>query len=252
MEDQRIDRTDLLGSPKHEPNSPDPVLESYFRQQLDQLYADPSEALATYGGIEADEISRDIGEQVQDEEEEYDFRLFTKPSSLGSTSVGASNIPQRITLKSPSPADDELALAGRGRPDEYYFAGHTDAQLMEQYVRAAVSGQDLIEGLKMRWRGMELPWRITRTTTTEPGKVVRLDHQSRTQTSSRKRNGKKRRIVIRQKLEARAAKEAVARQSQAEKEVAEREKRTRKNRERKVKKRQKDKLKKNSDVQDSG
>ena len=99
---------------------------------------------------------------------------------------------------------------------------------------------------------MELPWRVTSITTTERDKVVGLEHQCQVQSNSRKRSGKKRRIVIRQKLEARAAKEAVARQSQAEKGAAEREKRTRKNREKKVKKRQKDKLKKDSDARDSG
>ena len=150
MEDQRIDRTDLA-SPKVEQNSPDPVLESVFRQQLEQLYADPSDALATNCGIKADKISRDTGEHVKGEEDEYDFRLFTNSSRLGSTSDGASKAPRRITLRSPSPADSGLAFAGRGPPDGYYFAGHTDAQLTEQYVRAAVSSQDVIGGVKIRW-----------------------------------------------------------------------------------------------------
>lgn len=97
---------------------------------------------------------------------------------------------------------------------------------------------------------MELPWRVTVIKATEPGKVVALEHQAHVQPNGRKRSGKKRRIVIRQKLEARAAKEVIARQNQAVKEAAEREKRTRKNREKKVKKRQKDKLKKIHDVQD--
>ena len=96
---------------------------------------------------------------------------------------------------------------------------------------------------------MELPWRVTVIKTTEPGKAVGLDHQSHAQPNRRKRSGKKRRIMIRQKLNARAAKEVIAVQNQAVKKVAEREKRTRKNREKKVKRRQKDKLKKMNDVQ---
>ena len=99
-------------------------------------------------------------------------------------------------------------------------------------------------------KGMELPWRVTVIKATEPGKMVGLEHQSQAQTDRRKRNGKKKRIVLRQRLEARAAQEVVARQSQAEKEAAEREKRTRRNREKKVKKRQKDKLKKINDTHD--
>ena len=97
---------------------------------------------------------------------------------------------------------------------------------------------------------MELPWRVTVIKTTEPGKVVGLEQQLQAQTNRRKRSGKKRRILIRQKLEARAVQEVVARQKQTEKEAAEREKRTRRNREKKVKKKQKDQLKKMIDVQD--
>ena len=97
---------------------------------------------------------------------------------------------------------------------------------------------------------MELPWRVTVIKTTNPGKVVGLEHQSQAQTNRRKRSGKKRRLVLRKMSEARAAKEVAATQTQAEKEAAKQEKRTRKNREKKVKKRQKDKLKKVKDAQD--
>lgn len=98
---------------------------------------------------------------------------------------------------------------------------------------------------------MELPWRVTVVQTTKGSKVVGLEHQSRIETTRRKRSGKKRRIVIRKKIEARAAKEVAVNQSQAGKDAAEREKRTRKNREKKVKKRQKDKAKKVNVVQDT-
>ncbi|KAF6230880.1 hypothetical protein HO173_010996 [Letharia columbiana] len=251
MDDRSIGRTDLV-SPISEPNSPDPVLESYFRQQLEQLYADPSQALATNDGTEVDQIRGASVEQVQTEDrEEYDFRLFTRPHASGTASVGASNGPQRIAIRSPSPAGGESGFTSVGRPDKYYFAGDTGAELAQQYARAAVSGQDIVEGLKMRWRGMELPWRVTVIKTTESGNVVGLEHQLQAQTNRRKRSGKKRRVVIRKRVEARAAKEVVARQYRAEKEAAEREKRTQKNREKKIKKRQKDRLKKVTDVQDS-
>lgn len=249
MADQSIDRTDLESS-NSEPNSPDPVLESYFRQQLEQLYADPSQPLAANSGTESVKLGETTVEQ-DEEEDEYDFRLFKRPLASGPASVGTSNDPKRIALRSPSPVDDESGFTSGGRPDKYYFTGDKGAELAEQYARAAVSGQDIIEALKMRWRGMELPWRITVIQATKPGKVLGLEHQSRTPTSRRKRSGKKRRIVIRKKFEARAAKEMATRQSQVEKEAAEREKRTRKNREKKVKKRQKDKLKKENVVQDS-
>ncbi|CAD6580988.1 MAG: hypothetical protein ASARMPREDX12_000325 [Alectoria sarmentosa] len=250
MNDRSIDRTDLE-SPNSEPNSPDPVLESYFRQQLEQLYADPSQSLVTNDETDSIKLGGTAVEQVQGkDEEEYDFRLFKRLLAPGLASLGASNGPQRIALRSPSPTSGELGFTNGRRPDTYYFTGDTGAELAEEYAAAAVSGQDIMEGLKMRWRGMELPWRVTVIQTTESSKVVGLELQRRTQISERKRSGKKRRIVIRKKFEAKAAKEKATRQSQAEKEAAEREKRTRKNREKKVKKRQKDKLKKVNGMQD--
>lgn len=151
MDDHSIDRADIE-SLITEPNSPDPVLESYFRQQLQQRYADPSQALVASGGTEIDTAHGAISEQLQsDKGEVYDFPLFARPSASGPASVGLNNGPQRITLRSPSPARDSLGLISGGRPDAYYFAGDTGPELTEQYTQVAVSGQDIIEGLSMRW-----------------------------------------------------------------------------------------------------
>ncbi len=145
MVDRSIGRADIESS-TIEPNSPDPALETYFRQQLEQLYADPSQAFIANDRTDIKNHDRNFVEKDQGEVEgEYDFRLFTRPS------VGASNVPQRIALRSPSPARGEPGFSTGGRPDEYYFAGHTDDELAKQYARAAVSSQDIIEGLRIRW-----------------------------------------------------------------------------------------------------
>lgn len=70
--------------------------------------------------------------------------------------------------------------------------------------------------------------------------------------STRKRNGKKRRVAVRKKAAIKEVREISARSSKAEAEAAEKEKRTRKNREKKVKKRQRDKLKKASVTTEAG
>lgn len=151
MENCSVECTDLE-SPTTEVDSRDPVLESYYLQQLQQRYADPSQALAASGGAGLDTTHEATSKQAQGEKaEEYDFRLFTRPSALGPASVGTSNGPQRVTLRSPSPVGDALGFTIRGRPDEYYFSGVTSPELAEQYTRAAVSGQEVIEGLNMRW-----------------------------------------------------------------------------------------------------
>ena len=151
MDDNSIARTDI-GSPTPKLKSPDPILETYFLQQLKQLYADPFHGPASNYGIELSHLDQVTVEQVQGQgEEEYDFRLFAKPSASGPRSAAGNNIPQRIALRSPSPASGESGFTVAARPDKYYFAGRTEADLAEQYVQAAVSGQDIIEGLKMRW-----------------------------------------------------------------------------------------------------
>ena len=149
MGDRSIGRADIESSTT-EPTTPNPAIETYYRQQLEQLYAEPSEALAVNGASDLGNIGGATTEQAQGEdEEEYDFRLFKRPSE----SVGASNVLQRIALRSPSPASGESAFANGGRPDKYYFAGDTGRELAEQYTQAAISGQDIMEGLKMRWVG---------------------------------------------------------------------------------------------------
>lgn len=61
---------------------------------------------------------------------------------------------------------------------------------------------------------------------------------------TKKRTGKKRRILIRRRLALRTAQQKAKAATLAEREVADRQKRTQRNREKKVKKKQRDKAKK--------
>ena len=143
MSDRSVDRT-ALDSPTTEPSSPDPVLESRFRQQLQRRYADPFDASVGNDGTDVDGTVEQAPSD-REEEGEYDFRLFARPAVA---SIGA----RRITLRSASPAAGrESGLTGRGRPDGYYFTGATGPELAEQYARAAVSSGDVIEGRGVRW-----------------------------------------------------------------------------------------------------
>ena len=151
MGDRSIGRKDLESSTS-ELNSPDPVLESYLRQQLEKLYADPSQALAASDGTQEVKNDQAITENAQDNDDEgYEFHLFRRPFVSGPALIGTSSGPQRIALRSPSPAGDGLHFVNGGRPDDYYFSGVTSAELAEEYAQAAVSEQDIISGLKIRW-----------------------------------------------------------------------------------------------------
>ena len=151
MDTCRVNRTDLE-SPITELTIPDLVLEAHFRQQLQQRYADLSQTLATNDKTQLDATCEADPEQAQnDKGDDYEFRLFTRPSASGLASACKSNGFPRITLRSPSPTDDGLNLTSGGRPNDYYFTGDAAPELAEQYTQAAVSGQDIIEGLRIRW-----------------------------------------------------------------------------------------------------
>lgn len=151
MGDRSIGRIDLDSSTS-KLNSPDPVLESYFRQQLEKLYADSSQALAASDGTEKDKNDQAIAENDQDDDDEgYEFHLFRRSLLSEPALIGTTSRPQRIALRSPSPAGNGPHFVNGGRPDEYYFSGDTSAELAEQYAQAAVSVQDIISGFKIRW-----------------------------------------------------------------------------------------------------
>ncbi len=97
---------------------------------------------------------------------------------------------------------------------------------------------------------MELPWRVTVIQARDAGKVVGGERQEEARTKGRKRSGKKRRVVMRRRLQVRAEQEVLGRRTREEREAAEREKRTRRNREKKVKRKRKDKVKKVMEGQD--
>ena len=159
--------------------------------------------------------------------------------------------PQKISLRSPSPASGESGFVRTERPATYYYTGETSAERAEQYRIAAVSGEQLLQGLGTRWvcspvvsvwllltafikPGFEMPWRVTILKAT--GRIMTTSSFDTSQTviGKKKRIGKKRRIAIRKHK------------------TGEREKRTKKNREKKVKKRQKEKLKKAEEGEISG
>ncbi len=80
----------------------------------------------------------------------YEFRLFA-----GSTGNRPSNRPdnglQRITLRSPTPLNSEPGFLRPQRPDGHYFSGDKSSEMAERFSSVAVSGEQVLEGLKMRW-----------------------------------------------------------------------------------------------------
>lgn len=80
----------------------------------------------------------------EDEEDEFEFRLFATP--------GKPTTAVRVRVRSPTPAHGEPGFVQPRRSDGYYFTGSNNEKA-EQYRDAAVTGEELVKGLRVRWVG---------------------------------------------------------------------------------------------------
>ncbi|OAX82273.1 hypothetical protein ACJ72_03380 [Emergomyces africanus] len=293
---KRVRREDLQSH--HSSRSPSPV-ESITAAYAESALRNIFSSIETYTppNLHAAHTEPDL-EHIQNEEEEqeFEFRLFRTPlapagigvpgkqgqgasgrgRNLGREAEGArtDEIEQmqlkeaglqkfKIRLRSPTPtaSDGNGGFVIPFRGWEYYFSDpqwarrkvdgeevardgsiESDTRQKERFIDAAVCGETVLESAKNGiWPGCHLPWRVihlktvssskekpkksadpskmTSATLTNPLAVMKVP-------KSRNKPGKKRRIILRQRL-------AVAKTA----EVADREKRARRNREKKIKKR---------------
>lgn len=214
--------------------------------------------------------SADSSSKDQDLEQEYDFLLFHSHSSQPS--------PQKIILST----SDEPSGTGqilRPRPHSYFLAPKATGSRRAELDFAAVSGDDVRAERGRRHWGLEVPWRVRLlrpdgtlipasrppskhpTSNSRPtdgvdtalglnnvnnAQLVTLTDRAdaRSETGTRTKPNKKRRILLRERKRKRDVAEEARRKERESKEEAEKEKRTRRNREKKVKRRMKEKAKK--------
>lgn len=137
----------------------------------------------------------------------------------------------------------------RNRNPKYFFAEKAVGEEKWCFETAALSGEEILDLSKRRAWGLEVPWRVkvlkvvgkSKSTGDSASKIEALEIGDE---AKRKRPGKKRRVILRQREKTRAEKEEKRRKEQELKVETEREKRTRRNREKKVKKKLKEKAKK--------
>lgn len=77
-------------------------------------------------------------------EDAFQFRLFSKKAALDPEA-------QRIVLRSPTPTNQNPGFLVPSRPDSYYFTNASSIEKLQQYQQAAVTGDDIIKGLKYIW-----------------------------------------------------------------------------------------------------
>lgn len=71
----------------------------------------------------------------------FSFRLFNSSSAASA----------KVVVRSPTPTHREPGFVVSRRPDAFYFASPAGDALKEQYCDVAVSGEQILGGLKVPW-----------------------------------------------------------------------------------------------------
>lgn len=203
-------------------------------------------------------LNGDDAVEEEDPQQEFEFRLFssTAPEKPGNKDGGAI---QKIILVDEEEDIGDGGFVARERNRGYYFVEKADGEKKHGFEVMALSGEDVLSRARKRAWGLEVPWRVrvlkVAGKKANGGRAVDavVAVEDETEDAKKKRPGKKRRIILRERKKAR---EKLLEQKNAEKErmdEAEREKRTRRNREKKVKRKLKEKAKKaGGAVEDGG
>ena len=133
----------------------------------------------------------------------------------------------------------------RERDKSFYIAPPLTGEARAQIEEICVSGEEVLSGARGRNWGLEVPWRVSVVSVSGPRSKPRRSEKHKREEEGdeleRKKPGKKRRIILRERQRKREATEAAKKLEREKKEEAEREKRTRRNREKKVKRKMKEK-----------
>jgi len=94
----------------------------------------------------------DVAAQVREEEDEaFEFRLFSKPAPEPDSGEQAPEKLSRILIRSPSPVTGEPGFVQPRRSDEYYFATTPTREQRACFEAAAISADALIAEQAYKW-----------------------------------------------------------------------------------------------------
>lgn len=112
-------------------------LEDSYHQKLRDWFVHKNELDTRSGAAGGDVI-------LEPCEDAFQFRLFSKKAALFPEA-------QRIVLRSPTPTNQNPGFLVPSRPDSYYFTNALNIEKIQQYQQAAVTGDDIMKGLKDIW-----------------------------------------------------------------------------------------------------
>lgn len=177
-------------------------------------------------------------QEAAEGKQEFEFRLFSGPSASAPAL-------HRIILHDEDAEPGAGGFVRRERDRGFYIAARAQGEAKERYAFAARSGEEVVRGSRARNWGLEVPWRVAvlrASSLRKEGKeAVAVTVGADQRGDVKKKPGKKRRIVLRERRRKNLAQEERKRKETESKEEAEREKKTRRNREKKVKRKMKEK-----------
>ncbi|MDI1489666.1 MAG: hypothetical protein OHK93_000864 [Ramalina farinacea] len=223
-------------------------IQLHYQQRLKSLYEIPQDSAQIASATISNHEEYTIVENTQNDDA-FEFRLFASDSTKEPAEHTITT--SKIRLDSPGSGNDAPGFVLPRRPESLYFAGEATGQKAQDYQYAAVTAEDVLKYATIKWvRSLwadSSPRTIQAPKSTFDPKVRDHPHSA-----TRKRHGKKRRIVLRQRIVQAKEREAKARTSKEESTEAEKEKRNRMNRERKVKRRQKERDRKATERRGDG
>jgi hypothetical protein len=193
---------------------------------------------------------------AEDEDEEMMFQLFAPSKSTTATvQTEPQPVAQKIRIRSPSLDPATLGFLHPRRPTTYHLAEPLNETARAAIEVSAISGKQVLELSTLPQPGLAYEWKVLHINSSQVSRAARIAMAEQIPAgfsrlskfeapAKRRRAGKKLRIKIRSKAEAAKVKQQAALQAKDAKEEAEKEKRTRRNREKKVKRKAKEKAKK--------
>lgn len=126
----------------------DSELEAHYHAQFQRLYGTPTTLPISSPFSSSPNSPTSTNPHLKiDDDETYEFRLFARSITKSITA------PQRITLRSPTPASGEPGFVVPERGNGYYFTGPISKEEGERFREVAVSGEDVMEQSGTRWVG---------------------------------------------------------------------------------------------------
>ena len=148
-----IRRQDLYStSPSPAPSTSDFALRARLQQQCEAVYQlSPSAKETVNAAITASIPSPAVGNVPAQEEEAFEFRLFSKPVLKPNASDQAPNKPSRVFIRSLSPVAGEPGFVQPRRSDNYYFASAPTSEERACFETASISADAIIAEQARRW-----------------------------------------------------------------------------------------------------